>query len=259
MPNYCENELTISGSNNDIDRFYLENKLSMEEAKILMEIDLEEETELSFVKSAPIPPEEQNCSRQVQEWGTKWDASEIHADKSDTEIRYYFQTAWSPPVAWLEKASQRYPDLEFEMESKEPGCDFYVHLIVKNGEQTFSKISTFQEYIYEKYKINERLKKVYRILSEYPDVTKNIITDIYQDDEIHIENMEEFIDQSPDDIEDEDEDFKFVFQILQQEIDVEEETDARWFICDAIDEFFNEHKKKNFEEIMSLITSKANE
>lgn len=259
MPNYCENELTVSGSNNDIDRFYQENKLSIEEAKEFIEIDSEEDQELSFVKSAPIPAEQQNCSRQVEEWGTKWDASEIHANKSETEIHYFFLTAWSPPVAWLEKASQKYLDLEFEMESKEMGCDFYVHVIMKNGEETFSKMTTFQEYIYEKYKINDRLKKVYRIFSEYPDVTKNIISDIYQDDEIHIEDMEQFIDQSSDDIEDEDEDFKFVFQILQEELNIEEETDARWFICEAVNEFFNEHKDKTHEDIMILITSKANE
>jgi hypothetical protein len=256
MPNYCDNELTVSGSNNDIDRFYQENKLSIEEARAL-EVDDSEEKELSFLKSVPIPSDEQNCSRHVLEWGTKWDASEIHSDKTDTEIRYYFQTAWSPPVAWLEKTSQRYPNLEFEMESKEPGCDFYVHVIVKNGEQTFSKMSTYQEYIYEKYKINDRLKKVYRIFSEYPNVTKNIISDIYQDDEIHIEDMEQFIDQSPDDIEDEDEDFKFVFQILQEELNIEEDTDARWFICEALNEFFNEHKEKNIEEIISILTSKV--
>ena len=254
MPNYCENDLTLRGSSEDIDRFFEENKLTKEEAD---EFD-NEEKDLSFHKSVPVPSDQQTCSKQVEEWGTKWDASNVHSVKSESELQYFFMTPWEPPLRWMQKTSQKYPDLEFEIECREPGCDFYFHIMMKNGMETFCKKCTYEDYMSEKYEIPTRMKKVYSILSEYPTVLDKIMSDIYLDDDIDLNNFDQFIDQSEDDVEDEDEDFKYVFQVLQQEIDIED-SDARYLMCDALDEFFNEHKEKELEEIIQLLIIKKNQ
>ena len=55
-------------------------------------------------------------------WGTKWDASKSYiADKDDDDlmIQIQFNTAWSPPMEWLYKATQKYPFLQFCMNVEE--------------------------------------------------------------------------------------------------------------------------------------------
>ena len=59
-------------------------------------------------------------------WGTKWDASNAYIDEyiaedddCDKMIRIQFDTAWSPPMSWLEKATEKYPFLQFCMNVEE--------------------------------------------------------------------------------------------------------------------------------------------
>lgn len=64
----------------------------------------------------------------VRNWGTKWDVAvswdeeypetEIY-DEQDNSIGYKFNTAWSPPFPAIEKLSQQYPDLEFDLSYEE--------------------------------------------------------------------------------------------------------------------------------------------
>ena len=62
-----------------------------------------------------------NCAN----WGTKWDACEPHIDHND--IDYFavsFESAWSPPIAWINNIMQDFPDLRFTLEYEEPGMCF---------------------------------------------------------------------------------------------------------------------------------------
>ena len=57
-----------------------------------------------------------------QNWGTKWDASDSYIADEDTEdlmIQIQFNTAWSPPMEWLQKATEKYPFLQFTMNVEE--------------------------------------------------------------------------------------------------------------------------------------------
>lgn len=74
-------------------------------------------------------------------WGTKWDASfgepfmALGADDADVDVTtsalgetltptvavYKFDTAWAPPVPFVESASELYPELEFVLRYGEPG------------------------------------------------------------------------------------------------------------------------------------------
>ena len=39
-------------------------------------------------------------------------------------VRFVFDTAWAPPVAWLAVVSVKYPDLYFRLAYAEQGCGF---------------------------------------------------------------------------------------------------------------------------------------
>jgi hypothetical protein len=60
----------------------------------------------------------------VRNWGTKWDVAIRHGEEypetelmeeDETSLSYRFNTAWSPPVPAIDKLSQQYPDLEFNL------------------------------------------------------------------------------------------------------------------------------------------------
>ena len=64
----------------------------------------------------------------VRNWGTKWDVA-VHGDneypdtelmeEDETSLAYRFNTAWSPPVPAIEKLSQQYPNVEFDLQYEE--------------------------------------------------------------------------------------------------------------------------------------------
>lgn len=60
----------------------------------------------------------------VSNWGTKWDACESEWDLDDEELTIHFQTAWAPPIGWLENVSAQFPELVFKMTFQEEGMGF---------------------------------------------------------------------------------------------------------------------------------------
>jgi hypothetical protein len=75
----------------------------------------------------------------VENWGTKWDCCEVQAaawEDGDDEWILHFETAWSPPITFLETVSQQYGQLEFHLEYYDEGIMFIGTLVMQNGEQT---------------------------------------------------------------------------------------------------------------------------
>lgn len=60
----------------------------------------------------------------IEKWGTKWDVEANINEVSDTEVMYTFESAWSPPTAWLEQVGPMFPKCKFLMEYREPGVGF---------------------------------------------------------------------------------------------------------------------------------------
>lgn len=57
-------------------------------------------------------------------WGTKWNACSPELFyESKNELNYTFDTAWSPPTAWLRETALMFPQLSFELSYREEGCD----------------------------------------------------------------------------------------------------------------------------------------
>ena len=72
-------------------------------------------------------------------WGTKWGdydtdlvSGELSAD--DTQIRFLYQTAWSPfSEGFFEKVSQLFPTLSFEIEYEGEGTEYIGLMVAENG------------------------------------------------------------------------------------------------------------------------------
>ena len=60
----------------------------------------------------------------VQKWGTKWDVEAELIDEDKNHLEYQFDSAWSPPTAWLAKVSKDYPLLQFILKYEEEGMGF---------------------------------------------------------------------------------------------------------------------------------------
>ena len=131
MPNWCQNLMIVSGSEDEISKFEESNKT--------------DESPLTFSAAVPRPASEEenwydwNC----ENWGTKWDACNVGVnhdyeqgwvrDEEDIAISYSFETAWSPPAEWFGRMSAQWPDLKFILNYVELGCDFSGQLVSKKG------------------------------------------------------------------------------------------------------------------------------
>ena len=146
MPNWCYNRITIYGDDKT-------------EAK-LKEIEQIFESKQPFNEIYPIPdfknipnekgelpvlrrelnkdgsvfyetydfPDGKNDDRWyywcIDNWGTKWECSELDIEYSDDEIlELTFSTAWSPPEGIMNKLKEDYPDLSFTCFYDEPGME----------------------------------------------------------------------------------------------------------------------------------------
>ena len=60
----------------------------------------------------------------INNWDTKWEASEIEFECDDSEIlTITFDTAWSPPEGVIAKLREKFPELTFQCFYDEPGCE----------------------------------------------------------------------------------------------------------------------------------------
>lgn len=65
-----------------------------------------------------------------------WCINRLHVsgDKMDIEyLGYSFQSAWSPPVEWLEKVARDYPGLYFRLKYEKTGVGFVGVATAKEG------------------------------------------------------------------------------------------------------------------------------
>lgn len=71
----------------------------------------------------------------VSHWGTKWDVyGKVDClSKEDEECSYAFNSAWSPPIEWLEKVAADWADLYFKLIYEEGGCMFAGKKVYENG------------------------------------------------------------------------------------------------------------------------------
>jgi hypothetical protein len=139
MPNWCDNTFTVEGAEAVVQRF---KQLAKPQAG---QVD----SDLSLARLYPIPagvfqgdvgPEEsQRYGKNtwyhwcIKHWGTKWDVQATLRNESPDFLVYRFQSAWSPPVAWLKKVARDFPRLRFTLIYDEPGMGFAGTAIADQG------------------------------------------------------------------------------------------------------------------------------
>lgn len=136
MPNHCENILTVKGSRAKefFDACQAEGPVYKNETK-------NGEFGFTFHALCPVPLRilRQTYSDaghrwQTRNWGTKWNAYDIHIQKVESdEIDVYFSTAWSPAEGWMAMAAAAFPDLRFEYRYAENGAFFVGEVVYENG------------------------------------------------------------------------------------------------------------------------------
>ena len=143
MPNWCDNQITITGPNSVIDKI----------EKIVKADDTHENTGLlNFFK--PMPKELEGTTSpsssakkpqpmvegfdnwydwRVENWGTKWELCEFygvdrqyHSEQNEGEstITFGFDSAWSPPINAYEQFLRDNEDCSLKAWYYEGGCDF---------------------------------------------------------------------------------------------------------------------------------------
>ncbi len=136
MPNWCDNQVTITGPNSVIDKI----------EKIVKE---EDSTNGLLNYMSPMPAELRDTTADgskdkemikkhgysdwygwaCDKWGTKWDISEFYGmDRQGDTISFGFCSAWSPPIGAYEQfisdMSANKTDVSVKSYYYEGGCDF---------------------------------------------------------------------------------------------------------------------------------------
>ena len=155
MPNHCTHRLVINGPQEDVTR--------------LVDLLHDGDSPFSFNSLIPMPEELRGTSSPngltgkemtkkyghadwygwaVSNWGTKWNAYEVnmrgvqsplellaHAGGDGTrEVEYDFQTAWSPPLPFMEKLFAENPTLTFTWYGIEEQPSWGCFILVEGGE-----------------------------------------------------------------------------------------------------------------------------
>ena len=143
MPNWCDNQVTITGSKSVIDKI---EKIVREEENI--DLSSKEKGEsmglLSFMY--PMPKELEDTTSpsssatkpqpmvdgfdnwydwRCENWSTKWDVNEFYGvDRQGDTISFGFSSAWAPPIGAYEKFLDKNEDCSLKAYYYEGGCDF---------------------------------------------------------------------------------------------------------------------------------------
>ena len=140
MPNWCWNNLSVSGDEIQLREFVEKSTINIEENDEFSfngtypmpnTLNITSGTHLSFIEkikryiNIKLYKHKDWYDWRCAYWGTKWDACEPHIDNND--INFFsvsFDTAWRPPIDWIDNIMEDFPDLCFELEYDEPGMCF---------------------------------------------------------------------------------------------------------------------------------------
>ena len=112
MPNWCSNRATITGPAPVI-------------KEIIEVLNQEDSPLLQWMVPRP-GAEEDWYSWNIQNWGTKWDISDVYFENQPEEdsIEFSFCTAWAPPEQAFETWALADGRVQFNLEYWEPGMGF---------------------------------------------------------------------------------------------------------------------------------------
>jgi hypothetical protein len=174
MPNWCSNNLSIHGRQEDMKKLMEVITIGEDEYSLLEKLyPTPEELNIGDVSMSP---DEQQLANQekfgykswydwrIDKWGTKWPESDLHTGQDYTEhsdgtatIAFNFESAWAPPLEAFDKISEDYPNLLFCIYYEECGMGFCGSAIWGSGERKENYqaelISSYfdEEYLFDQY------------------------------------------------------------------------------------------------------------
>lgn len=158
MPNWCENNLSIMGRKEDMDKFMEVITIRKDEYSLLETLYPTPE-DLNIGDVPFVPNEEMKANGEkhgfhswydwrIANWGCKWPESGLSVGQEYTEnddgtsvIAFNFETPWGPPIEAFDKISKDYPNLLFCLYHEEPGMGFCGRNIWAKGESIESESS----------------------------------------------------------------------------------------------------------------------
>lgn len=176
MPNWCTNRLTVRGDRNKILDFLEANKglppsykLSEVEKKLFPDYERPTKKRFCFNALVSVPPDVVDIGYdghnilarddqrldgyhwQSKYWGTKWDIYNDNVCPAffDGYATLDFETAWAPPLAWLDRVARLFPELELALDYNEPGMAFAGRVEYSDGELSYEKVISGEEYLEE--------------------------------------------------------------------------------------------------------------
>ena len=129
MPNWCSNELRVSGPEADLKRFIAQatgfNPWSVPSLK-------DKPSPLNFHSLVSVPEHilklgyaNSGNDLEVKNWGARWGACDVETvDGDDDYIIYHFDTALGPAVEFVRNVRLLWPTLTFILDYDEPGNGF---------------------------------------------------------------------------------------------------------------------------------------
>jgi len=131
MPNWCHNQLTVSGPADEVKQFK-ETAVGHSPWLSAAEVGREKPDPLNFHSLFPVPEELMNAGYneaayhwERDNWGCKRGARDTQIlDEWDGGVIYEFDTAWVPPLEFIEHISKDWPRLTFDLEYDECGIGF---------------------------------------------------------------------------------------------------------------------------------------
>lgn len=128
MPNWCNNKLAVYGPDDDVKRF----KETAIGCSPWTEIKEQEEDVLNFHCLVPVPRDVLSAGYnhagyewELKNWGCKWGACNPElTDEWEGQLTYRFETAWVPPIPFIEKLGPQWPMLIFLLDYEEMGIGF---------------------------------------------------------------------------------------------------------------------------------------
>lgn len=114
MPNWCENTLIVTGSDERVTEFY-ERAITKIDGTITFALN----------NLHPCPDETDWYNWRINNWGTKWECDIFSMNEKEGELIISFSSAWSPPDLWLRYVAENiFPDLHFNLTYLESGMGF---------------------------------------------------------------------------------------------------------------------------------------
>ena len=143
MPNYCNNNIVITGPNSVIDKI---EKIANGDKGDLLQYFFPMPKELNDTVAGPEPKTKKEKLEKrrlqveygasnwydwrVENWGTKWDIMEFYninrkeIGEDESEISLGFDTAWAPALGAYERFIDKNSNCSLKAYYYEPGCDF---------------------------------------------------------------------------------------------------------------------------------------